>query len=142
MLIGAPRLPKVPVPRLQPHESGAISLFHTQPVYPRRPKKTIFAPVTASPSRTLSRIETLSKTHPRSAKDATLQNYVANLQGQIHLLEMEIKILKEKVAKEGSGRGPLSLGADDVDIEVDPTMRELRLMYLKLEKDWTEEQKV
>ena len=70
-----------------------------------------------------------------------VQTYIANLQGQIHLLEMETKILKEKVAT-GSAQQNSLFGGDDVDVEVDPTMRELRRLYLKLEQDWKEERAV
>ena len=54
---------------------------------------------------------------------------------------METKILKEKVAS-GGGRSSLFGGAEDTDIEVDPTMRDLRMLYLKLEQDWAEERSV
>lgn len=75
--------------------------------------------------------------------DQQTKSYIANLQGQIHLLELESKILKERLSSgEGDRKGGI-LDLDGVDsTDVDPTIRELRKMYLKLEQESKDEKEV
>lgn len=74
--------------------------------------------------------------------DPITSKYISNLQGQIHLLELESKILKERVsASENAQKDSLNLEAVDPS-DVDPTIRELKMMYQKLERDAKTEKQV
>ncbi|KAA6372417.1 MAG: hypothetical protein EZS28_032057, partial [Streblomastix strix] len=70
------------------------------------------------------------------------QTYIANLQGQIHLLELEAQLLKEKVNEGGAQLESKTVGTD-LDLvqttTLDPPMRELRSLYQKLERDYKED---
>ncbi|KAH7821964.1 uncharacterized protein MONOS_1174 [Monocercomonoides exilis] len=61
------------------------------------------------------------------------QKFISNLQGQIHLLELESKLLKERLSGDQEKKGP---DLDEVDTsDVDPALRELRKMYHELEQE-------
>ena len=60
-----------------------------------------------------------------------VQTYIANLQGQIHLLEMETKMLKEKVANGTTNSASLITG----DEPVDGPLQDLHMLYRKLLED-------
>lgn len=108
------------------------------PVRSTRPS----SPGTARTSRSSLTMKNTQRKPEQPNISSQVQTYIANLQGQIHLLEMETKILKEKVANGAGERGSIFGGADDMDVDVDPTMRELRRLYLKLEQDWKDERAV
>ena len=110
------------------HFSGVMKSNTTRPSSAR---------LSRPPSPPISKTTRASPT-PRSTvklpQNTQVTTYISNLQGQIHLLEMETKMLKEKVATGAASRSALFGGEDDNE-DVDQPMRELRILYKKLEED-------
>lgn len=101
----------------------------------------LIRPVTARP-----RIREIPPEPPHETDSSTLDpvttKYISNLQGQIHLLELESKILKERLAA-GEEDQQNALKLDEVDSsEVNPTLQELRRQYAKLEEKTKDEKEV
>ena len=126
-------------------------LSMTSPVATHKELGTTSASLTHSP--TTPRTRRLV-TSPVSARQSPLivqnspnpppaaQKYISHLQAQIHLLEVETKMLKEKVTAQAATKGVFSGGTDDQDTEVDPTMRDLRMMYMKLQQEMDDDRDV
>ena len=63
--------------------------------------------------------------------DEYTKKFISNLKGQIHLLELEAKLLNERLASTQASQTDVGIDAG----EVNPTLRRLREMYRQREKE-------
>ena len=134
MLTSAPQPLALTTPTLSRLEPLQATQTQSRTIRTFRSRRPATAP--------LSNSQTQSSNFFSNKADDSVSVYISHLQGQIHLLEMEVKVLKEKVGTQPSQGGAFSSGADNTDLEIDPTIRDLRLLYMKTEQDWKEEQQV
>ena len=82
--------------------------------------------------------QTIQESDP-NALDPITSKYISNLQGQIHLLELESKLLKERVSAQNAN----DVDLDGIDAnEVNPKIRALRREYQLLEERCKAEKEV
>jgi hypothetical protein len=70
------------------------------------------------------------------------QRHIQILQGMIHEYELEIQILKDKIQTSPQSGAVSLLGPTDKETPIDVTVRDLRLLCLKIEQDMKDEQAV
>ena len=106
-----------------------------------QPKRKTTAPLTIRPISTRQPSkQLLDQTTPQEdgPLDEFTAKFISNLQGQIHLLELESKILHERLSASDAS----NLDTDVDSSELDPKMRELRALYRKREEEANRDKQV